>query len=125
MTDETAKIIDDLLARWHRWCDRPPIEGGYPTECPSCRGYRTSKQYDDTNGALDTDIEGRMMIGLDALIHSTLEGVYLTAIQCNARNLAIGAAVFRTPRISAEDMQARIGEARSMLAKALGQSGII
>lgn len=122
MTDEQGKLIDSLLADWHRWCARPSDEGGYPKECPSCRGYRTSRQYDTDNGAADSDTHSRLMLALDGMITRTIQGQCLTALQIEARNLSVGAKVFSSPRMSAEQLTQAIGIARGMFASMLRQS---
>lgn len=122
MTDEQGKLIDSLLADWHRWCARPSDEGGYPKECPSCRGYRTSRQYDTDNGAADGDTHSRLMLALDGMIQRTIQGQYLTALQIEARNLAAGAKVFSSPRMTKQELNQAIGIARGMFASMLRQS---
>lgn len=48
-----------LLCLWWKYeAQYSPVKG-YPSECPSARDYRTSRQYDDTNGAAETDSRGR------------------------------------------------------------------
>jgi len=51
-------LIEALVFWWRYEKSWSPVEG-YPTECPSTMGYRTSRQYDDGNGAMETDSRGR------------------------------------------------------------------
>ena len=119
ISDQTA-LIDDLLSRWHRWATSSHEVEGYPTECPSCRDFRTSRQYDDSNGALDANLDARMMTAIDALI-DRIPQPHRTALQFNARNLCTNAQVWASPRLpKGEALVTMIVEARTMFAELLG-----
>ena len=88
----------ELLALWWKaenaWL---PVEG-YPTECPSCRDYRTSRQYDSHNGAEETDARGVLIRHVNAAVQQVPEP-YRTALYLLARNHATGVAVWRSARL--------------------------
>lgn len=94
----------ELLALWwtaeRGWL---PVEG-YPKECPSCRDYRTSRQYDSHNGAEETDARGILIRHVNAAVQS-IEEPYRTALYLLARNHATGAAVWRSARLPEDDQE--------------------
>lgn len=91
----------EVLAMWWRAeSEWSPVQG-YPTECPSCRDYRTSRQYDSGaggNGADETDARGRMIRYIGGLVQN-VEEPYRTALYMTARNHATGSAVWSSPRL--------------------------
>lgn len=121
--DET---VNDLLARWHRWSRGYTFGKGYPTADIACRQSRTSRQYDDQNGALDAAIEDKIMEAVDSAVYH-LEQPYLTAIQVLARNLYCTAQVWRSPRLPADPLERGqlIGEARAMLVTRFIERGLV
>ncbi len=126
MIDDTDALLDDILSRWHQWCVSRPPALGYPTSAAGCRLYRSSRQHDSDNGALDHDAESERM-GIVEFCIDSLEQPYRTAIQFNARNLATGAAVWASPRLP-QDRQARavlVAEARGLLMVSLRASGVL
>lgn len=100
-------VIDplELLVLWWRaesqWS---PVEG-YPAECPSTRGWRASRQYDDGNGAFETDARGALIRHIGHVVNS-IDEPYRTALYLLARNRAVGASVWRSLRLP-EDQDAR------------------
>lgn len=104
MRNDQEELISDLLRRWHiRAVSTPPLTGYY-TSNPACKLYRVSRQYDTDNGALDTDQDGQILEVVGYAIDQ-LEQPYKTAVEFNARNLATGAAVWRSPRLPADDIE--------------------
>lgn len=96
----------ELLVLWHNYeSGWSPVEG-YPTECPSTRGYRTSRQYDDNNGAFETDARGKLAAHIGHVIRS-IDDPWRTALCILARNRATGAQVWTSPRLPA-DKDARV-----------------
>lgn len=88
----------ELLVLWWRaesgWT---PVEG-YPVECPSTRGWRASRQYDDANGAMETDERGRLIQTIGHAVNRQPEP-YRTALYMLARNRAQGTRVWSSPRL--------------------------
>lgn len=88
----------ELLVLWWRaergWT---PVEG-YPVECPSTRGWRASRQYDDGNGAFDTDARGALIRRIGHAV-AAIPQPYQTALYLLARNRATGAQLWRSPRL--------------------------
>jgi hypothetical protein len=123
---DTHTMLNDLLVEWHRWCNRYQHVKGYASSDPTCRDYRASRQYDDTNGALDADLSASTLETVSAEIFA-LEQPYQTAIQIQARNMATGKQVWTSPRLPADPME-RAGilvKARGMLLKTLASRGVL
>lgn len=122
---EQAAILDDLLAAWHAYGSSAPTGTGYCTHSLVCGDYRTSRQYDDENGALDGELHKRTMQAVDFAI-SQLEPMHRYCIQQEARNLHAGRNVFISPRLPKDKAirMALIAEARSFLAKRLQNAGV-
>ena len=120
------QVLNDLLARWHVWSSSYSFGKGYPSVDSACRDSRTSRQYDDTNGALDAGVENRIMEAFDAAVW-TIEQPHLTALQFQARNFHARVAVWKSPRLPDDDMERAVilMEARNRLMKALARSGVM
>lgn len=88
----------DLLVLWWRvengWL---PVEG-FPHECPSTAGFRTSRQYDDHNGAQETDARGQLAEAVGRVVNGLAEP-YRTALYVLARNRATGVQVWVSARL--------------------------
>ena len=88
----------ELLCLWNQvesqWS---PVEG-YPVECPSTRGWRASRQYDDTNSAAETDARGKLAKHVGAIVQS-IDEPYRSALYQVARNRVSGAVVWRSARL--------------------------
>ena len=124
------QVLNDLLARWHVWSSSYSFGKGYPSVDSACRDSRTSKQYDDQNGALDAAVENRIMEGFDAVMWqmpNTTQQPYLTALQFQARNFHTRAQVWKSPRLPTEQMELVVVlmEARNHLIKALARNGMM
>ena len=96
--------LELLVLWWRAERDWTPVEG-YPFECPSTRGWRASRQYDDANGALDTDERGSLIRHIGQVVAS-ISDPYRTALYLVARNRATGVSVWRSARLP-EDEDAR------------------
>jgi hypothetical protein len=117
--------LDDILSRWHHWAIAYQAPHGYPPTAAGFDQYRVSRQYDDENGALDKEIELKVMRTVNFQITEMAEP-FRSAIYCNARNLYSGVSVWRSPRLPADDIErARVVvTAREMLSKRLTMAGV-
>lgn len=98
ISDEDAL---ELLATWWRHeANWTPVEG-FPKECPSTRGWRSSRQWDDANGALDGDHDHRVAVYVGHVI-STIGEPCRSALYVMARNRVVGVQVFDSPRLPAD-----------------------
>jgi hypothetical protein len=99
--------IELLVLWWKAEREWSPVEG-YPSECPSCRDYRTSRQHDDGNGAAETDARGVLIRHVGAVV-ARIDEPYKTALYMLARNHATGAQLWGSVRLPADqDERARI-----------------
>ena len=93
-----------LLALWWKAESQWTPVQSYPTECPSCRDYRASRQHDDTNGADETDARGMLIRHIGEAVNS-IEEPHRTALYLLARNQATGVTVWRSARLPADDVE--------------------
>lgn len=110
--------IAALVLWWKYESQYTPVKG-YPSECPSARDYRTSRQHDDTNGAAETDARGKEAARIGRIVNAMGEP-YRTALYMLARNRANGSSVWRSARLP-EDAQAR----SEVVAEALEMFGLM
>lgn len=123
---EINEALNELLRRWHAHCLGYSPGKGYPSADSACRYSRTSRQYDDQNGALDSAVDSKIMEGVDGVMWN-IQQPYLTALQFQARNLFTGKQVWTSPRLPADPMErgALLMEARNILLKGLAKAGVI
>lgn len=96
----------ELLVLWWRFERSHDLSGmGYPKISPSCAGYRASRQYDDTNGADDTDAMGKLAIHIGQAV-DRVDQPWRTALYMTAKNNALGLSVWTSARLP-EDKDAR------------------
>ncbi|MDB5541968.1 MAG: hypothetical protein JWQ89_3695 [Devosia sp.] len=126
MKPEHSAILDDLLSRWHNWQHAERGGRGYAPKAAGFEQYRASRQYDDANGALDTDLDALRSAAVDFLAQQ-MQDPHRAAIYMDARNLCTGLSVWNSPRLPPEpEMREMIvREARAMLCKKLVDAGVI
>jgi hypothetical protein len=102
--DDPNQDILDMLVFWWRfergWL---PVQG-YPEECPSTRGYKVSGQYDDQNGADETDARGMLAKRIGHAVASIAEP-HRSALYLLARNRATSVSVWISPRLPTDDVE--------------------
>lgn len=120
------ECLDDILSRWDHWLHPIKVGYGFSASAAGCSLYRPSRQYDDANGALDDAVEHRVMQGVQACV-DRLETTHRTAIYIEARNARTGSAVWRSPRMPADQILARalIAAARLRLIELLVDAAIL
>lgn len=118
-------ILDDLLCQWIEWAKGEQAARGYGNSAAGFGLYRASRQYDDDNGGLDAELDKSTMRTIDFQV-SQMQDPYRSAIHMNARNLAAGREVFRSPRVPAGIEGANILKtARATLIMRLVGAGVI
>lgn len=95
--------LELLVLWWRAESQWTPVEG-FPQECPSTRGWRASRQYDDFNGAQDIDERGLLIRHIGQVV-AQIEQPYRTALYMVARNRASGTNVWSSPRIPGDATQ--------------------
>lgn len=123
---ESNEVLNELLVSWHIRCKHYVYGKDYPSTSAGFSDWRASRQYDDENGALDTDIHASTLDTLNAEIYA-LDHPYQDAIHIQARNLYTGKSTWTSPRLPAGEIEraAILFEARDRLKKQLARRGII
>lgn len=126
MHNDQAAILDGLLCQWHQWAQSSRDVRGFNRRSLVAGDYRTSRQYDDANGALDDALDERRMRQVDFEVTQLIDP-YRSAIYANARALVVGCQVFMHPRLPAdrEERQRVIADARAMLVRRLVSAGVL
>ena len=122
-----AEKLDDLLSRWHSWANAQRSTGkGYGNKSLVVGDYQTSRQYDDTNGALDDALEATTMRAVDFAVRQMGEP-HRTAIYVQARALCLGTHAFSSPRLPSDPEAKRhiVSAARDMLTARLIVAGVL
>ncbi len=101
MRDDSAPILDDILCRWYAWQRAYTGARGFNARTLVAGDFRVSRQYDDVNGSLDHEIENDTMKTVEFVI-SEMPDLQRWTIQFLARALALGYAVFVSPRLPAD-----------------------
>lgn len=120
-----AAALDDLLARWHRWqADYRPVRG-FKGRALVCGDYNAGRHWAD-DGAHDDEIEREIMRGVDRVFEG-LPDLFRVAITWEARNIAVGASVFVSPRLPADPVERReaINAARDRMTRDLLRAGLM
>jgi hypothetical protein len=95
VTPRLQAELDYWLPAWWHFKEPPTASESYPKTAAGTEKYRTSRQYDDVNGAHDLAVDAMVLQQIDEEIHA-LAQLECAAIQYEARRLTIGVAVFRT-----------------------------
>lgn len=119
--------LDDILSRWHYWQDQ--YRGGargFNSKSVVAGDFRVSRQWDDQNGALDSDLETETMKSVDFHVSEMVEP-YRAAIYVQARALCVGYMVFNNPRLPSDPVQRDkvFAHARTILRERLTDAGIL
>jgi hypothetical protein len=126
MQNDIDHLLNDHLARWHKWCSRYQFGKGYPSSSATCRQSLTSKQYDYDNGAIDASVDDSIAEAFDACMDQ-LEPRHRTALSIQARNMATGISVWTSERLPSDPMERAelLGKARASILKILGRAGVL
>ena len=126
MRNEADEILDDILSRWHSWAKPQGHTTGHARCSAGMDQYRPSRQYDDSNGALDSDLEHMRCKQVDFDVRQMTQP-HQTAIYVLARNLSTGYSVWANPRLpyDPEERETIVREARVIITKKLLASGVL
>ncbi len=111
----SAVTVDpiELLTIWWRHEKSCDLRGlGYPAVSPSCAGYKPSGQYDDVNGAQDTDAAAKLAIHIGHAV-DRVDQPWRTALYVTAKNHATGLSVWTSARLpqDADERAAMVADA--------------
>lgn len=126
MNDDIQNVLSGLLADWHLYSTRTADRAGYPGRAAGLGQSRSNSQYDWQNGLESELVDRRIMQGFDAAAQRVPQP-WLTALQFEARNLAVRYQVWVSPRLPAdrEEREIMIMEARNRLLKELARDGVL
>ena len=126
MTETQSASLDDALSRWHSWQHGAIVARGWAPKALVCGDYQVSRQYDDGNGALDSDIDDARCRQVDHDVRE-MQDPHRSAVYCHARNLSTGRTVWASPRLPQcrAARAALVAESLQIIARRLVASGII
>lgn len=125
MQNDSAAILDDLLAKYHNWA-----KGYIPVPVcsadPMFRNAKAGRGWDSISDIVEDEIHGSMMQAIDFQIGEMVDP-YRSAIYILARNCCTGRKVWLSPRLPADPLErgAIVVEARLMLTKRLISCGVM
>lgn len=129
MPSDLDAIVNDLLARWHRWRTTYQHTRGYPASDATCRGFSAPNHWDWLNGAADERADELLVQAVDNAVDRVpnTPQPWNLALQFEARNLASRAKVWTSPRLprDAGELQVLRLEARNRLLIELQRSGVL
>lgn len=121
-TDQSA-ILDDLLCQWCAWAQGEQSGRGFSNSAAGFSLYRASRQHNVDD--LYVEVDKSMMKTIDFQV-SQMQDPYRAAIHMNAKNLAAGRDVFKSPRVPTGIEGANIlRTARATLILRLVDAGVI
>lgn len=126
MQNDIQHVLSGMLADWHIYCQHTADRAGYAGRAAGFGQHRSNSQYDWENGVESELVDKRIMQGFDASIQR-IPQPWFTALQFEARNLAVRYQVWTSPRLP-KDREARevlILEARNRLLKELAKDGVL
>lgn len=126
MNNDIQNLLSGMLADWHHYCQHTADKAGYAGRAAGFGQCRSSSQYDWQNGVEDEMVDRRIMEGFDAAAQR-IPQPWLTALQFEARNLAVRYQVWASPRlpVDREERAVLILEARNRLLRELAKDGVL
>ncbi len=126
MHNDIQDVLSGLLADWHVYSQHTADRAGYAGKAAGFGQSRSSTQYDWQNGVESELVDKRIMQGFDAAIQRVPQP-WLTALQFEARNLAVRYQVWVSPRLPTDpaEREVLILEARNRLLKELARDGVL
>lgn len=118
--------LDGILSDWHQYAHAKRDVRGFARSAAGCEDWRASKQWDDQNGALDLDLDLRIVANTGRCI-MRMDEPFRSAITENARNLATGWVVWTSPRLPMDraERDAVVATARENLVRLLKSDGVM
>lgn len=126
MQNDIQNVLSGLLADWHLWSQHTADRAGYAGKAACFGQSKSNSQYDWENGVEDDMVDRRIMQGFDAAIQRVAQP-WFTALQFEARNLAVRHQVWASPRlpVNRQEREVLILEARNRLLLELAKDGVL
>lgn len=126
MQNDIQDVLSGLLCEWHRYSQHTQEKHGFAGKAAGFGQCRSNSQYDWQNGVEDEMVDRRIMQGFDAAAQRVPQP-WLTALQFEARNLAVRYQVWASPRLptNREEREVLILEARVRLLRELAKDGVL
>lgn len=126
MTKSSSASLDSLLARWHEWQQQYQPVKGYASRSLVVGEYRSGRDRDSDDGTLDNHLDDSAMRSVEFHV-GEIADPWRAALYQEAKNLAVGAAVFTSPRLPADRLERHeiIQEARQRLSLRLLSAGVL
>lgn len=115
--------IDEWLRMWHAWASSDRVGQGYPSRAAGCDSFRASRQYDDSNGALGLAADIAEAEAVEAVV-KTMTADCRHALALQAKNLCVKVKVWKSPRLSAEELALAAMEGRARLWDGMVKKGL-
>jgi hypothetical protein len=130
--DPAQLRLSEMLADWHNWSRHTAARSGLPGRAAGFGQSRSNSQFDWESGIESELVDKRIMEGFDAAIERIrqrnlhTQPLLFTALQFEAKNLAVGYRVWTSPRLpKGEELAILIMEARNTLLRELARDGVI
>lgn len=126
MNNDIQNVLSGMLADWHRYSQHTGEKHGFAGKAAGFGQSRSNSQYDWQNGVEDEMVDRRIMQGFDASIQR-IPQPWFTALQFEARNLAVRYQVWASPRLPTNraEREVLILEARNRLLRELARDGVL
>jgi hypothetical protein len=126
MNNDIQNVLSGMLADWHRYSQHTSEKHGFAGKAAGFGQSRSNSQYDWQNGVEDEMVDRRIMQGFDAAIQRVPQP-WFTALQFEARNLAVRYQVWTSPRLPTNraERDVLILEARNRLLRELARDGVL
>lgn len=125
MNQDIQDVLSGMLADWHYFCQHTQQRSGLPGRAAGFGESRSNSQYDWQNNIESDMVDKRIMQGFDAAA-TRIPQPWYTALQFEAKNCAVGYAVWSSPRLpKGEELAVMVLEARNRLIKELAKDGVL
>lgn len=123
--NDSAHILEDLLARWHAWGKNYKANQQTPRD-PIFRDAKSGRGWDSTDEIIEDELMGSTMEAIDFHV-SEMKDPHRSAIYILARNCYTGRSVWISPRLPADPLERGtvIAEARNQLTRRLIDGGVM
>jgi len=123
--NDSALILDDLLARYHAWARSYKANQQAPRD-PVFRQAQSGRSFDTVAEVIEDELMGSTMEAIDFHI-SEMKDPHRTAIYFLARNLYTGRSVWLSNRLPEDPVERGtvVAEARNQITRRLMSAGIM